>query len=139
MAGVMAFPPAETGGMNVGAYTVLKHATFAYGEMLGLELAPEGIGVSVLCPGVVRTNLDESSAANRPARFGGPLPKPKELDLPVRMDPEEAGRIVVDGITANRRYIFTHPQLGQYVQDLRISPLLEAFSYWSERAASAAN
>jgi NAD(P)-dependent dehydrogenase (short-subunit alcohol dehydrogenase family) len=137
MAGVMAFPPSETGGLNVGAYTVLKHAIFAYGEMLGYELAPEGIGVSVLCPGVVRTNLDETSAANRPARFGGPLPPPKELDLPVRMDPEDAGRIVVEGIRTNRKYIFTHPQLGEFVQTLRFGPLLDDFGFWAERAVAA--
>jgi NAD(P)-dependent dehydrogenase (short-subunit alcohol dehydrogenase family) len=134
MAGVMAFPPAETGGLNVGAYTVLKHAVFAYGQMLGHELAPEGIDVSVLCPGVVRTNLDETSASNRPARFGGPLPKPNELDLPVRMDPEEAGRIVVKGIQQNRKIIFTHPQFAEFVQTLRIQPMLNDFAFWAENA-----
>jgi hypothetical protein len=58
--------------------------------------------VSVLCLGVVNTNLDATSARNRPGRFGGPLPAPKELDLPVRMTPEEAGVVVLRGVRGKR-------------------------------------
>jgi hypothetical protein len=53
------------------------------------------------------------------------------------MDPEDAGRIVVEGIRTNRKYIFTHPQLGEFVQTLRIGPLLDDFGFWAERAAAA--
>lgn len=135
-AGLLSFPFSETGGINIGAYTVAKHAVFGYGEVLGHELEPDGIAVSVLCPGVVRTNLDETSAMNRPARFGGPLPKPKDLDLPVRMDPETVGRIVVTGIQANRRYIFTHPQMVEALRARRIQPMLDDFAFFAQNAPS---
>lgn len=136
MAGVLSYPAALTGGLNIGVYTVLKHAVYGYGEALRNELAPEGIEVSVLCPGVVRTNLDENSASNRPARFGGPLPKPKDLDIPVRMEPEQVGRIVVRGIQENRRNIFTHPQAAELVRDGRIQPMVDDFAFWAENIGS---
>lgn len=135
-AGVLSLPFSETGGINIGAYTVAKHAMFAYGEVLGHELAPDGISVSVLCPGVVRTNLDETSARNRPVRFGGPLPTPKELDLPVRMEPEKVGRIVVKGIRANRRNIFTHHEMVEAVRARRIQPMLDDFAFFAENPTS---
>ena len=50
------------GGVNTGLYTVMKHALVGYGEMLRHELAPERIGVSILCPGLVESNLGSTSA-----------------------------------------------------------------------------
>jgi short-subunit dehydrogenase len=98
--------------------------------MLRSELAAEGIDVSTLCPGVVNTNLDETSAKNRPARFGGPMPHPKELDLPVRMAPEAVGPIVIAGIRANRPYIFSHPSLVEMIERFKIEPVLRDFEFY---------
>ena len=49
-------------------YNVSKYGVVALSEGLRLELAGRGIGVSVLCPGLVRTQIMES-ARNLPARF----------------------------------------------------------------------
>ena len=54
----------------LGAYIASKYACVGYSEMLRAELAGEGIGVSVLCPGVVASNLTATSAENRPDAFG---------------------------------------------------------------------
>src|SRR4030095_5474748 len=54
----------------IGAYIASKYACVGYSEMLRAELAREGIGVSVLCPGVVASNLTGTSAENRPGAFG---------------------------------------------------------------------
>jgi NAD(P)-dependent dehydrogenase (short-subunit alcohol dehydrogenase family) len=135
-AGLMSIPPEKAGGLNIGVYTVMKHAMAAYGEMLRSELAPEGINVSTLCPGIVRTNLDETSAKNRPERFGGPMGHPKELTITTRMDPEACGPIVARGIKANRRYIFTHPAMLEVVQDYKFKPILEDFAFYSATADS---
>lgn len=129
-AGLMSIPPELAGGLDIGVYTVSKHAALAYGEMLRSELTPEGINVSTLCPGVVNTNLDATSAKNRPARFGGPMGEPKELDLPERMAPEAVGPIVIRGIRANRAYIFTHPELLEMIQQFKIRPILEDFAFF---------
>lgn len=118
MSGLLALPPAQTGGLNTGVYRVLKHAVVGYGAMLRQELAPDGIGVSVLCPGLVHTNLDANSARHRPERFGGAMPEPPQLDVPnlVSMEPEHVGPVVVKGVKANRSYIFTHPE---FVEPMR--------------------
>lgn len=136
LAGWMSIGPDQAGGLNIGVYTVLKHAMLAYGEMLRVELAPDGIGVSTLCPGVVNTNLDATSAKNRPERFGGPMSAPKELDLPTRMQPEAVGPIVLRGIRANRPYIFTHPEMVDMVRAYKIQPALDDFAFYAGAAVS---
>lgn len=95
------------------AYAASKAAAVALAVNLRLELAEENIGVSALCPGLVRTGLLEAARA-RPARFGGPSIESQHvpgIDDPMRgaMDPEAVGRIVVEGIRHNRKFIFTHP------------------------------
>jgi short-subunit dehydrogenase len=44
----------------MGSYSATKAAIVAFSETLKLELAPFGIGVSVLCPAFVSTNLHTS-------------------------------------------------------------------------------
>ncbi len=110
MAGLLALGPAMVGGFNNGLYTTTKHALIGYCDMLRMELEPEGIGVSVLCPGLVTGNLTATSARNRPARFGGPVANPREgaAPNPAAMANEQVGPIVARAIVANRFYIFTH-------------------------------
>jgi short-subunit dehydrogenase len=110
MAGLIAVPE-----LRVGVYTASKYACTAYCEILRAELAPERIGVSVLCPGLIDTQLSMTSARNRPPRFGGPLPTPGPMPEAMRrsaMQPEEVGPIVVRGIRANRLHILTHPEIS---------------------------
>jgi NAD(P)-dependent dehydrogenase (short-subunit alcohol dehydrogenase family) len=104
---------------NHSAYAASKAAAVALAVNLRLELADQGIGVSALCPGLVRTGILEAGRA-RPDRFGGPdgdsLVVPGMAD-PMRdaLDPETVGRIVVAGIRHNRKFIFTHPGMGQAI------------------------
>jgi NAD(P)-dependent dehydrogenase (short-subunit alcohol dehydrogenase family) len=97
----------------IGPYVTSKYACVGYSESLRGELAPLGIGVSVLCPGMVASNLAASSAKARPARFG-PQAAPAATAAP---DPglaahfwkaEDVGPVVVRGIRANRLHLFTH-------------------------------
>ena len=113
MAGIVTIP-----GLQVGVYGASKYACVAYSETLRAELAREQIGVSVLCPGMIESNLAATSARNRPAHFGGPLPTPavggmrKEAAPPGNrvLSGEECGQIVVGGIRENRLHIITHPE-----------------------------
>jgi NAD(P)-dependent dehydrogenase (short-subunit alcohol dehydrogenase family) len=73
-AGLLTLPPSMTSSTNIGVYTTLKFGVIGYGEMLRHELAEERIGVSVVCPGSLNTNLGRTSARYRPERFGGPYP-----------------------------------------------------------------
>ena len=60
-------PDSISGGSN--PYNVTKYGVVALSEGLRLELAPRGIGVSVLCPGFIRTQI-MNSRRNLPERFG---------------------------------------------------------------------
>ena len=101
----------------IGVYIASKYACVGYSECLRYELAQLGIGVSVLCPGVVQSELYRTSAAQRPEHFGGPeVVTPPEMDAnastgapPQAMPAEAVGPIVVRGIRENRLHIFTHP------------------------------
>ena len=90
------------------AYAASKFGVVAYSEALRADLEPEGIGVSTLCPGPIRTNLADSDKLRAPGeRAGG---KSQELWDLIRegMEPEELGPLVVSGIRDNAAYIFTH-------------------------------
>lgn len=121
MAGLIAVPE-----LMVGVYTASKYACTAYCEILRAELAPERIGVSVLCPGLIDTELSRTSARNRPDRFGGPLPVPGAMPEEMRkvaMQPEEVGPIVVRGIRANRLHILTHPEMSIPMVEARFAAI----------------
>jgi NAD(P)-dependent dehydrogenase (short-subunit alcohol dehydrogenase family) len=128
MAGLLALPPEVVGGVFNGLYTTTKHALIGYCDMLRAELAPEDIGVSVLCPGLVQGNLGATSARNRPERFGGPGAAPGGQMPPGAMRGEDVGPIVVRAIEANRFYIFTHPETVALVQ-ARHDALLEDYEF----------
>jgi NAD(P)-dependent dehydrogenase (short-subunit alcohol dehydrogenase family) len=135
MAGLLALSPAMTGGVNTGLYTVMKHAMIGYSEMLRHELAPDGIGVSVLCPGLVESNLGSTSARHRPDRFGGPLVDPMgERSMPPGAMPnEDVGPIVVQGILGNRAYIITHPETEPLVR-ARHQVVLDDYAFFASDA-----
>src|SRR5258708_1610112 len=65
--------PASIPGLisgNSSPYNVSKYGVVALSEGLRHQLGPRGIGVSVLCPGFIRTNI-MSSRRNLPKRFAG--------------------------------------------------------------------
>jgi len=112
----------------IGAYIASKYACVGYSEMLRAELEAERIGVSVLCPGVVTSNLMATSAENRPDAFGA-QPAPQ---LPVgaggaggasappppvwAMAAEDVGPIVIRAIRSKRFYVLTHPRAWPLVE-----------------------
>lgn len=111
------------------AYNATKSAVVALTEGLRVSLAPEGIGVSLLAPGAVKTSFD-SVGRHRPARFGGP----KEGDDNVRLaavlkggaDPDFVGERVVYGVLNNEAYIFTNPRSREMLE-ARFQRVLGAF------------
>jgi NAD(P)-dependent dehydrogenase (short-subunit alcohol dehydrogenase family) len=124
--------PPSVSGVHLGLYTATKHALLGYAESLRGELADVGIGVSLLCPGMVRSNLAATSARHRPARHGGPLPAPPAREPAVTMmAPEEVGPVVARGIKANRLHILTHPaSLG--LVEARHAALVDDFAFFAE-------
>jgi NAD(P)-dependent dehydrogenase (short-subunit alcohol dehydrogenase family) len=59
--------------LGLGPYCVAKYGVVALAEVLHRELRQSGIGVSVLCPMRVETDINRSQR-NRPAELGGPGP-----------------------------------------------------------------
>jgi NAD(P)-dependent dehydrogenase (short-subunit alcohol dehydrogenase family) len=107
-------------GPQAGIYTASKFAVRGLTESLRFNLAPHGIGVSLMCPGLTRTNA-WNSALKRPDGFaasGFAPPDPLALArfgtaFEVGMDPLEVGERTVAGIRENRAIIFTHPEFAQ--------------------------
>jgi NAD(P)-dependent dehydrogenase (short-subunit alcohol dehydrogenase family) len=100
-------------GTNQGAYAMSKYAVVALSEALEQELEGSGIGVSVLCPGPVRTRIFEG-AATRPDQFGGPYVRPEHERIGARLlgsgalEPEQVGARVLHAIRHDEFYVFTH-------------------------------
>jgi NAD(P)-dependent dehydrogenase (short-subunit alcohol dehydrogenase family) len=114
-----------TGG--IGIYTTTKFAVVGLSESLRAELEPEGIGVTVLCPGGVATRISDA-ARNRPERFGGPQPAPAR-ERPAGatgLAPETVAQMVLDGIRRNAAYVFTDPASRIAIEG-RLKKILAAF------------
>ena len=116
-------------GMPLGLYAASKHALIGYGDSLRHELAPEGIGVTVLCPGPVSTRLTETSARHRPERFGGGYED--DTPMPPGQDPDGVGEVLLRAVAADRFLALTHPELSRFVAR-RYRAFAEDFAFAAE-------
>jgi NAD(P)-dependent dehydrogenase (short-subunit alcohol dehydrogenase family) len=96
---------------GLGVYNTSKYAVVGLSETLAKDLRPHGLGVSVLCPMGVATQI-RASARNRPARLANPAPSAEEpVELMGRtLDPAAVADMVVDAIRTNRLYVITHEE-----------------------------
>jgi len=125
-----------------GVYTASKFAVVALSESLRADLAPHGIGVSVLCPGGVVTRIQESDR-NRPDGVRGPLrtlaaPSQEEIAAARAREemlaPDEVGACVLDAVRADEPWVLTHPAWRPRVAE-RSDALLAAFDRAAKRAS----
>ncbi len=112
-------------------YAAGKAAVLNLSENLRGDLAADGIGVSVLLPGFVKSNIHEA-AQNRPAQFReGSGFAESEQTLSERqpgdnwMEPETVGEMVAEGIVKNSLYIITHGEFKNRMRE-RAEALLAA-------------
>lgn len=121
LAGLVPVPP-------VAAYNAAKAAVIAYMETLGHELREEGspLGLSVVCPGNVATNIIEN--AMQLVQSDGYQPSERELETTFRaqariteqgIEPETVGRAVIEGVREGRFWIFTDPEMSTGAVKLR--------------------
>ena len=98
-------------GTNQGPYSMSKYAALSLSEALEHELDGTNVGVSVLCPGPINTNIARG-ARNRPDHMGGPqIRATDEAVLAERLatmglDPRTVGERVVDAIRTKTFYAF---------------------------------
>jgi NAD(P)-dependent dehydrogenase (short-subunit alcohol dehydrogenase family) len=79
--------------VRLGAYTTSKSALVGFGETLRLELAEEGIGVTLVFPAGMMTRHLESSAAARPAALGESVLRNEDVEAMLASSPATAGDI----------------------------------------------
>ncbi len=85
----------------LGDYGTAKYGVVGFSEILRLELADAGVGVTVATPGLTRSNMT-----------GG-----------VGMDASAVGRAIVEGVRTNAAYVITHPDVRAAVEE-RFAALL---------------
>ena len=95
-------------------YQAAKAAVVTISECIRAELAQENIGVSVLCPGPVRTNIHELTR-NRPAQFavGDAFRRSEEagaaqVNFPSMIEPSAVGSLVLQAVLHDQLYVITH-------------------------------
>jgi short-subunit dehydrogenase len=103
------------------AYCVSKAAIVSLAECLRKELSEYGIGVSVLCPMRVESNIDRSSR-NRPVEFGGPshevaFSEDELLAMSGRtISADAAAELLVSAIKRDELYVHTHPEAREFLR-----------------------
>jgi NAD(P)-dependent dehydrogenase (short-subunit alcohol dehydrogenase family) len=107
-------------GVGLAAYSASKFAVVAISEILRSELAPYGIGVSVVCPGGVATRINEAER-NRPAELSRSAPAAPpdfarlsgagaRLERPdTVLEPDEVAARILAAVREDELYVITHP------------------------------
>ena len=119
-------------------YDVSKYGVVALSEGLRKALAPRRIGVSVLCPGVVRTQI-VNFRRNVPRRFAGKIGSLPPTEGPVAdaikafqhrtnngIDPLYVGELVREAIENDWPYIFTDTEHEAMI-DRRFAAIKQGF------------
>lgn len=126
-----------------GSYTATKVAVVGMSESWHAEFKPDNIQVSVLCPGFVKTRINQShrnkhteykkeeQAEMESSENMSVLADHLQAVIDAGLAPEIVGERVVEAISAGELYIFTHPNYRKVVQ-ARFKAIDEAF----ERSAS---
>jgi len=122
-------------GLGFTPYTASKFAVVGMSEGLALQVKPLGIGVTVLCPGYVRTRIGESGR-NRPERYGpSPTIDPGSAAaalvahvaerLAAGLDPGNVAARVLAAIRNDELYVFTDPEMTAEAEE-RFATILAA-------------
>jgi NAD(P)-dependent dehydrogenase (short-subunit alcohol dehydrogenase family) len=124
IAGLMTAPGME-------AYCATKYAVVALSEGWAQQLAPKNIGMSVLCPGFVRTRIHQS-ARTRQERYGkghepaSGIKQATDNFVETGIPAEPVGARVVEAVKANELYIFTHIEM-KVLTDMRFAAVNAAW------------
>jgi NAD(P)-dependent dehydrogenase (short-subunit alcohol dehydrogenase family) len=89
--------------IHSASYAVTKHASLAFAEWLAIAYGDRGIGVSVVCPQGVRTDMLRRAAA------GG-----RTFLVDSALEPEQVADAIVAGLADERFLILPHPEVADY-------------------------
>jgi len=82
------------------AYAASKHALHGYFDSLRAEVAKDGIAITIVCPGYIRTNVSRNAVTGDGSAFGKMDDTHKDATTP-----EECARRVVDGVARRKREV----------------------------------
>jgi NAD(P)-dependent dehydrogenase (short-subunit alcohol dehydrogenase family) len=129
MGGLISGPPE-------GLYTTTKFAVVGLSEALLMEVADKGVGVSVLCPGLVNTNLITQSFAVRPSELDPGIDHQQPApDVASGIDPRLVGEQVMDAVREGGFYIITHDDYRDIIA-MRHDGILAALDAHTRRYGS---
>jgi NAD(P)-dependent dehydrogenase (short-subunit alcohol dehydrogenase family) len=126
---------------RLGAYQASKFAVWGLAETLRVELAPDGIAVTVVFPSGMLSRHLETSEAAQPAHLQRPIAGDGDFDVMIASNPgmaamlatpEDAATGVVEAVLAGEPYVITHGDLGAAV-DARATALAMAAATAAER------
>lgn len=125
---------------SLAAYSTTKYAVVGLSESLSIELAPHGIGISAICPGIIDTPITRS------ARLRGRAAAPGARDQMVRAyqrrgyGPERVARGVLRAVQRGRVVAPVSPEAWLFYGLKRLAPgAVRAFMGWAERRSRAAS
>ena len=99
--------------MDSGPYAVSKHAAVALAEWISINYGDQGIGVSVLCPQAVRTNIlgprKKSADASESEKVRG-----RQAAGDGVLEPEAVAADCIDAIRNERFLVLPHPEVLTY-------------------------
>ncbi|MFT7175758.1 MAG: NAD(P)-dependent dehydrogenase (short-subunit alcohol dehydrogenase family) [Halioglobus sp.] len=133
MGGLISGPPE-------GLYTTTKFAVVGLSEALLMEVVEQGVGVSVLCPGLVDTNLITQSFAVRPDSVNSGIDHQQPApDVASGISPLVVGQQVMDAVREDGFYVITHDDYRDIIK-MRHDGIIAALDastarYGSTRAA----
>jgi NAD(P)-dependent dehydrogenase (short-subunit alcohol dehydrogenase family) len=106
---------------TVGAYGASKHAVVGLAAALRGELAEHGVGVSVLCPGLIKTRIFESER-NRPDGMedpsaGNPISEQyREMLVANGAPPEQVADLVHRAVLDDQFFVFPTTDLDAMIE-----------------------
>lgn len=98
--------------IDSGPYALSKHAAVAFAEWVAINYADKGIGVSVLCPQAVRTNI----LGARTASTTDPAVRKSQAAGDGILEPEAVAQACMDAIRTGRFLVLPHPEVATYFQ-----------------------
>ena len=113
-------------GSRLGPYQASKFAVWGVAETLRLELATDGIGVSVVFPSAMVTRHLETSEAAQPTDVRRPIAGEGDFEAMMASNPdmvaavataEDAASGVIEAILVGEPYVFTHGDLVQAIEE----------------------
>ncbi len=97
--------------MNSGPYAVSKHAAVAMAEWLSITYGDDGIGVSVLCPQAVRTNILGKGAMDKPRDPGASQAAGDGI-----LEPDDVAGECIEAMRQGRFLVLPHPEVATYFE-----------------------